>query len=91
MDDIKEGIQYVFQTNNKLTLALSTSGHGGMDAVFCNLVEPGDKVLIAVNGIWGERASNMASRYGKNLPLKLLCNSIIPTLCFLGLLQVLML
>lgn len=65
MDEIKEGIQYIFQTRNELTLAVSTSGHGGMEAVFCNLVEPGDKVLVAVNGIWGERAANMASRYGK--------------------------
>lgn len=65
MDEIKEGIQYIFQTRNELTLAVSTSGHGGMEAVFCNLVEPGDKVVIAVNGIWGERAANMAYRYGK--------------------------
>lgn len=65
MDEIKDGIQYIFQTHNKLTLAVSTSGHGGMEAVFCNLVEPGDKVLVAVNGIWGERAANMAYRYGK--------------------------
>lgn len=64
MDDIKEGIRYVFQTKNELTLAISTSGHGGMEAVMCNLLEPGDKVLITVNGIWGERAALMASRYG---------------------------
>lgn len=71
MDEIKEGIQYIFQTKNELTLAVSTSGHGGMEAVFCNLVEPGEKVLVAVNGIWGERAANMATRYGKYTQLKL--------------------
>lgn len=70
MDEIKEGIQYAFQTQNALTLAVSTSGHGGMEAVFCNLVEPGDKVLVAVNGIWGERAADMASRYGKLIVIK---------------------
>ncbi|KAK4875451.1 hypothetical protein RN001_011873 [Aquatica leii] len=64
MDDIKEGIRYVFQTKNELTLAVSASGHAGMEAVLCNLIEPEDKVLIAVNGIWGERANIMASRYG---------------------------
>lgn len=64
MDDIKEGIRYVFQTRNELTLALTTSGHGGMEAVLCNLIEPGDRVLIAINGIWGERAADMAGRYG---------------------------
>jgi len=64
MDEIKEGIKYVFQTRNELTLALSTSGHGGMEAVMCNLLEDGNKVLVAVNGIWGSRAVNMAHRYG---------------------------
>lgn len=64
MDEVKEGIRYAFQTRNELTLAVSTSGHGGMEAVFCNLVEDGDVVLVAVNGIWGERAADMASRYG---------------------------
>ncbi|KAF5273958.1 hypothetical protein FQA39_LY01073 [Lamprigera yunnana] len=67
MDDVKEGIRYIFQTQNVLTLAVSASGHAGMEAVLCNLIEPGDKVLIAVNGIWGERANIMASRYGANV------------------------
>lgn len=64
MDEIKKGIQYIFQTKNELTLALSASGHAGMEAVLCNLLEPGDTVLIVVNGIWGERAANLAERYG---------------------------
>lgn len=64
MDDIKEGLRYVFQTRNELTLAVSASGHGGMEAVLCNLIEPGDKVLVAINGIWGVRAADMAERYG---------------------------
>ncbi|CAG9862476.1 unnamed protein product [Phyllotreta striolata] len=63
MDEIKEGIKYVFQTRNDLTLAISASGHAGMEAVMSNLLEPGDKVLIAVNGLWGVRASDMAGRY----------------------------
>lgn len=65
MDDVKEGIKYIFQTKNELTLALSASGHGGMEAVLCNLLETDDKVLVAVNGIWGERAADMAQRNGK--------------------------
>ncbi|ENN81587.1 alanine--glyoxylate aminotransferase isoform X2 [Dendroctonus ponderosae] len=64
MDEIKKGIQYVFQTNNQLTLAISASGHAGMEAVLCNLLEPHDVVLILINGIWGERAANLAERYG---------------------------
>ena len=70
MDDIKDGIKYVFQTKNELTLAISTSGHGGMEAVMSNLLETGDKVLVAVNGIWGERAANMAERYGTDTRFK---------------------
>lgn len=66
MDEIKEGIKYVFQTKNKLTLAISASAHSGMEAVMSNLLEPHDKVLIAVNGLWGSRAANMAERYGKS-------------------------
>ncbi|CAG9766799.1 unnamed protein product [Ceutorhynchus assimilis] len=64
MDEIKKGIQYIFQTKNELTLAISASGHAGLEAVMCNLLEPGDTVLVLVNGIWGERAANIAERNG---------------------------
>ena len=65
MDECKVGIQYVFQTKNEMTLALSSTGHSGMECVMTNLIEKGDKVLIANNGIWGERAMEMARRQGK--------------------------
>ena len=48
-----------------MTLALSATGHGAMDCVMNNMVERGDVVLIAENGIWGERAGDMASRHGE--------------------------
>ncbi|XP_050304295.1 alanine--glyoxylate aminotransferase [Anthonomus grandis grandis] len=64
MDDIKIGMRYLFQTRSNLTLALSSSGHSGMEAVICNLLEPADKMLILIGGIWGERASDMAKRHG---------------------------
>lgn len=64
MDEIKAGIQYIFQTRNELTLAVSASGHGGMEAALANLIEPADKVLVLVSGIWGQRAADMAVRYG---------------------------
>ena len=64
MDEVKAGIQYVFQTKNKMTLALSSTGHSGMECVMTNLIEKGDKVLIANTGIWGERAMEMARRQG---------------------------
>lgn len=64
LDDIKAGLRYVFQTNNRLTLVLSAAGHGGMEACFDNLLEPGDKIVIVKSGYWGERAGEMASRIG---------------------------
>ncbi len=64
MDDVKAGVQYIFQTKNDVTLALSATGHAAMEAVMVNLVEDGDVVLIADNGIWGERSADMARRQG---------------------------
>lgn len=67
MDDIKEGLKYVFQTENALTLCISGSGHAGMEAALCNLIEDGDTVLCGVTGLWGNRAADMAERYGANV------------------------
>lgn len=71
MDEIKLGIQYAFQTQNPLSLAVSGTGHCAMEAAFVNMVEHGDKVLIAVNGFWGERASDIAKRLGVYGPFSL--------------------
>lgn len=79
MDEIKVGLQYVFQTKNRLTLALSASGHGGMEASIGNLLEPGETILIVKTGIWGERANDMANRIGANvrdISLRQLASSI---------------
>ncbi|NXJ80077.1 SPYA protein, partial [Trogon melanurus] len=64
MDEIKAGIQYAFQTQNQLTLAISGTGHCAMEAALLNLLEHGDTVLVAVNGIWGQRAADIARRLG---------------------------
>uniref|UniRef100_A0A665UZP6 Alanine--glyoxylate aminotransferase n=1 Tax=Echeneis naucrates TaxID=173247 RepID=A0A665UZP6_ECHNA len=64
MSDIKSGIQYMFQTHNNVTLAVSGTGHTAMECAIFNAVETGDSVLTAVNGIWGERAAEMAERIG---------------------------
>jgi len=64
MDEIKEGLQYLFQTTNKWTVVISGPGHLGMEAVLINLLEPGEKVLIGVNGLWGIRAASTAERIG---------------------------
>ncbi|XP_047933335.1 alanine--glyoxylate aminotransferase isoform X2 [Anser cygnoides] len=67
MDEIKAGIQYAFQTRNRLTLAVSGTGHCAMEAALLNLLERGDTVLVAVNGIWGQRAADIAGRLGPRL------------------------
>ncbi|KAG5851162.1 alanine--glyoxylate and serine--pyruvate aminotransferase a isoform X1 [Anguilla anguilla] len=64
MDHIKKGIQYAFQTQNNMTIAMSGSGHTAMECAIFNSVEPGESVLMAVNGIWGERAAEIAERIG---------------------------
>ena len=43
---------------------ISISGHAAMETAVCNLVEPGDKVLVCVNGLWGERFADMVQRHG---------------------------
>ncbi|NXT19940.1 SPYA protein, partial [Syrrhaptes paradoxus] len=67
MDEIKAGIQYAFQTQNQLTLAISGSGHCAMEAALLNLLESGDTALVAVNGIWGQRAAEIARRLGAHV------------------------
>ncbi|KAI6196774.1 RNA binding protein [Aphelenchoides besseyi] len=64
MDDVREGLKYVLQTNNKLTFVVSGTGHAGMECALLNLLERGEKVLIVRNGIWGERASSLSKRLG---------------------------
>ena len=61
MDDIKAGVQYIFQTNNPMTLALSATGHAAMECVMTNMLEPGRTVMICNSGIWGIRSADMAS------------------------------
>ncbi|KAF9801226.1 hypothetical protein SFRURICE_014244 [Spodoptera frugiperda] len=64
LEDIRAGLQYVFQTQSKLVLAMSGAGHAGMEAVINNLVAPGETLLIAARGIWDQRAEIIAKRLG---------------------------
>uniref|UniRef100_A0A0K0FFM4 Alanine--glyoxylate aminotransferase n=1 Tax=Strongyloides venezuelensis TaxID=75913 RepID=A0A0K0FFM4_STRVS len=64
MDDVREGIKYLFQTNNKLTFAVSGTGHAGMECAMVNLLEKGSKFLVVQNGLWGSRAASLAKRMG---------------------------
>jgi alanine-glyoxylate transaminase/serine-glyoxylate transaminase/serine-pyruvate transaminase len=62
--DTGDWLRYAFQTSNNLTVAVSGTGHAGMEAAIANVVEPGDVVLVGVNGLWGERVADLTERYG---------------------------
>jgi len=64
MDEVKSLLQYAFQTENKLTLPVSAPGSAGMETVFTNLLESGDKVIICQNGVFGGRMKENAERCG---------------------------
>jgi alanine-glyoxylate transaminase/serine-glyoxylate transaminase/serine-pyruvate transaminase len=64
MDELRTMLRAVFGTRNHLTLAMSGTGSAGMETCFVNLVEPGDKVLVGVNGVFGTRMAEVARRAG---------------------------
>jgi alanine-glyoxylate transaminase/serine-glyoxylate transaminase/serine-pyruvate transaminase len=64
MNETKELLKIVYQTDNKLTIPMSGTGSAGMETVFVNLVEDGDKVIIGVNGVFGQRMVDVAERCG---------------------------
>lgn len=64
MDDIKDGLRYLFQTRNEFTMCISGSAHAAMEAALCNLIEKDDVILVGITGIWGQRVKDMAQRYG---------------------------
>ena len=64
MDEVKELLRYAFQTENRLTFPVSGPGSAGMETCFTNMVEAGDKVVIARNGVFGQRMTEMATRLG---------------------------
>jgi alanine-glyoxylate transaminase / serine-glyoxylate transaminase / serine-pyruvate transaminase len=64
MDEVRSGLKRVFRTQNEMTLAVSGTGSAGMETAFVNLVEPGDRVLIGVNGVFGGRMVDVAQRCG---------------------------
>ncbi|SJN59620.1 Purine catabolism protein PucG [Vibrio ruber DSM 16370] len=64
MDELKSLLQYAFQTENEFTIAISAPGSAGMEACFVNLLEPGDKVIVCRNGVFGERMRENVVRCG---------------------------
>lgn len=64
MDEIKTLLQGAYQTSNGLTIPISAPGSAGMEACFVNLVEPGDKVIVCQNGVFGGRMKENVTRAG---------------------------
>jgi alanine-glyoxylate transaminase / serine-glyoxylate transaminase / serine-pyruvate transaminase len=64
MDETKQMLQYAFMTENELTMPISAPGSAGMEACFVNLVEPGDKVIVCINGVFGSRMKENVIRIG---------------------------
>lgn len=64
MDETQQMLRTVFGTANDLTLAVSGTGSCGMETCVVNLIEPGDRIVVAVNGVFGGRMADVARRAG---------------------------
>ena len=64
MDDCQQMLRALFNTENQVTFPVSGTGSAAMEASVCNVVEPGEKAIVCVNGVFGGRMSDVAARYG---------------------------
>ncbi len=64
LNELRGMLRDVFQTKNDLTLAVSGTGSAGMEACVVNLIEPGESMLVCVNGVFGARMADVAERSG---------------------------
>jgi alanine-glyoxylate transaminase/serine-glyoxylate transaminase/serine-pyruvate transaminase len=62
MNEIQVMLRQIFQTQNQLTIPVSGTGSAGMETLFVNFIEPGDKVVVCVNGVFGTRMVDVATR-----------------------------
>lgn len=67
MDEIKAQLRKVFQTSNEVTLPVSGTGSAGMETSFVNIIEKDDPVLILINGVFGMRMKDLATRLGADV------------------------
>ena len=70
MNEIQALLRATFHTQNEFTIALSGTGSAGMEAVIANLIEPGDRAIVGVNGVFGTRLATMIERSG-GLPIRI--------------------
>lgn len=64
MDEVQSMLRDVFQTTNHMTMAISGTGSAGMETCVVNLIEPGDRMVVGVNGVFGGRMAEVAERLG---------------------------
>lgn len=64
MNDTMDLLRQLFETDNKLTMSMSGTGSSGMETIFVNLLEPGDKAIVCVHGLFGQRMADVAGRTG---------------------------
>ncbi len=67
MDETMDMLRSLFQTKNALTIPISGTGSSGMEAALCNVIEEGDEVLVCINGVFGQRMSDIVQRCGGEL------------------------
>lgn len=67
LNEIRELLKYTFQTRNQMTLAMSGTGSAGMETCVVNLIEPGDSMLVCINGVFGKRMADVAERAGADV------------------------
>src|SRR5690606_27627405 len=64
MNETQQMLREVFRTENPLTMSVSGTGSAGMEACVVNLIEPGDRMVVGVNGVFGTRMADVAARCG---------------------------
>ncbi len=67
MDELQSMLRQVFQTSNQMTMAISGTGSAGMETCVVNLIEPGDRMVACINGVFGGRMAEVAERLGADV------------------------
>src|SRR5437764_8203375 len=69
MNGLQQMLRDLFRTKNQMTFAVSGTGSAGMEATVVNLIEPGDSMIVCVNGVFGARMSDVAARAGAKVTI----------------------
>ncbi len=67
MDRVQQSLRQLFRTKNPVSIPVSGTGSAGMETLLVNLIEPGERIVIAVNGVFGGRAADLAQRLGADV------------------------